>query len=192
MVIRMALLHLVATPPSLRNFHTEIDNALHVSKGALSPATKNGGIITTAEALTLPYLQAVVREGLRIYPLTGLVGKQVPVGGDTVHGYKLPEGTVLGQNLWGLCRDKRTWGADADIFRPERWLPGEDVESQARVKEMIGVQELVFGYGKYQCLGKNLAVMELGKVFFEVSLLLFRKQDELVQPWWIISTGVIR
>lgn len=105
-----------------------------------------------------------------MYPLTGLMGKMVPSPqGDTVHGFRLPRGTVLGQNLWGICRDKRVWGEDAEVFRPGRWLVGEDEDGQARLREMVGVQELVFGYGKYQCLGRVLAGMELGKVFFEVS-----------------------
>ena len=48
------------------------------------------------------------------------------------------------------------------MFRPERWLVGEDEVSQAKLREMIGVQELAFGYGKWQCLGKGLVAIELG------------------------------
>lgn len=160
----------MTNPPTLRRLLEEIDDALS-SPDRLSDVTRNaGGIITHAEALTLPYLQAVIREGLRIYPpATGLVGKLVPSpGGDTVHGFKLPEGTTLGQNLWGLCRRKDLWGPDADIFRPERWLEAES--DQARLREMITAQDMVFGYGKYQCLGKGMVGMELGKVYFEASL----------------------
>jgi hypothetical protein len=36
---------------------------------------------------------------------------------------------------------------------------------------------LVFSYGKYACLGKNVAFMELNKVFVEVSLLLLKVND---------------
>lgn len=180
--IRMTILHLITQPPALRRLLDEIDTALSPSSTKLSDATKNGKIITTAEANSLPYLQAVIREGLRIYPpATGLVGRLVPSpGGDTVHGYKLPEGTVVGQNIWGICRRKDLWGDDAELFRPERWLEaglgsrGEISEADnARLREMITAQEMVFGYGKWGCLGKGLVGMELGKVYFEASFFFF-------------------
>ncbi|KAM7218509.1 putative cytochrome P450 [Rhypophila decipiens] len=183
--MRMTLLHLTAHPPSLRRLLDEIDTVLSPSDERLSSATKNGGIITAAEASSLPYLQAVIREGLRIYPpATGLVGKLVPEpGGDTVHGYKLPVGTALGQNIWGICRSKEFWGDDADIFRPERWLEAglgqEGQQNNARLREMMTTQEMIFGYGKYSCLGKGLVSMELGKLYFE----LFRRYDfSIVDP----------
>ena len=40
-----------------------------------------------------------------------------------------------------------------------------------KIKEMESTLELVFGYGKYQFLGKNLALMELNKIFVEVSVI---------------------
>jgi cytochrome P450 len=58
------------------------------------------------------------------------------------------------------------YGADADIFRPERWLEasGEKLEAMKRSSE------LVFGYGKYGCLGKTIAFLELNKVIAEVRI----------------------
>ncbi|KAK3312235.1 cytochrome P450 [Apodospora peruviana] len=158
--IRMTLLYLIATPPALRRLVREIDDA--IAEGKIS----SDKIITTAQANALPFLQAVVREGLRIFPpATGLVGKEVPKGsGDTVHRYYLPPGTIVGQNIWGICRSKDIFGDDANQFRPERWLTNDEDNLRA----MADAQELVFGYGKYQCLGKQLVRMELGKVFVEL------------------------
>lgn len=63
-------------------------------------------------------------------------------------------------------RSKETFGTDADVFRPERWL--EAAADEERFKEMSDVIELAFGYGRFQCLGKTIAYMELNKIFVEV------------------------
>ena len=123
-------------------------------------------VITNTEALSMPYLQAVIKEGLRIFPpITGLMSKQVPPQGDTFKGIWLPGGTKIGNCTWGVLRRKDIWGEDSDTFRPERWLEAEG----ERLKEMESVVEFVFGFGKYQCLGRNIAFLELNKVFVEVS-----------------------
>jgi cytochrome P450 len=123
--------------------------------------------IQDAEAKKLPYLQAIIKEGLRIYPpVAGLMSKKVPAGGDELNGLFVPEGTKIGYSAWGIFRNRNVWGEDADIFRPERWLQG----SAAKIKDQELTLELIFAAGKYQCLGRNVALMELNKVFVEVSL----------------------
>jgi cytochrome P450 len=155
----MTLLCLITSPASYLALQTEIDVAMQHGKVS-SP-------ITEAEAKKLPYLQAVIREGLRMYPpVTGRGSKAVPRGGDVVNGYFLPEGTQVGANYFGVMRSKEIWGPDADVFRPERWLEAD--EEKQRI--MTSVVELDFGYGKYQCLGKPIAMMELNKIFVEVRL----------------------
>lgn len=76
--------------------------------------------------------------------------------GETIH---IPGGVDIGWSSWGMQRSKTTFGADADIFRPERWLEtGQTTEEKEKFALMEKLSELVFGYGKYQCLGKNVAV----------------------------------
>lgn len=49
--------------------------------------------ITYAEAIRLPYLQAVLKEAMRLHPSTGFpMGRVVPPGGVTLLGHRLPEG----------------------------------------------------------------------------------------------------
>jgi len=53
--------------------------------------------ITDNEAKQLPYLQATIKEGLRICPpVSGLMDKEVPPEGDTVDGVFVPGGTKIG------------------------------------------------------------------------------------------------
>jgi len=116
----------------------------------------------------MPYLQAIIKEGLRIWPpITGLMSKAVPPGGDVVNGLFIPEGTQIGYCAWGVFRNEEIWGEDANEFRPERWIEN----SPERLKEMDDIWGLIFGYGKFACMGKTIAMIELNKVFVEVSCL---------------------
>lgn len=91
--------------------------------------------------------------------------KTVPAGGDIIAGNFVPGGTAVGQNLFPLMRDRELWGADAGVFRPERWLEAGE-EERAAMERLV---DLCFGSGRFGCAGRALAWMEMGKVFFEVS-----------------------
>lgn len=122
--------------------------------------------IKDAEAKKMPYLQAVIKEGLRIHPpVTGLMLKVVPPGGDTVLGKYLPAGTKLGYTAFGLFLDPKLWGQDSKVYRPERWLEGTPEEIKRKENDM----DLVFGWGRSQCLGKTVAAIELNKIIVQVS-----------------------
>jgi cytochrome P450 len=75
----------------------------------------------------------------------------------------VPGGTSIGYGGFSILRNKKIWGEDADMFRPERWLESEGI------KDLEQTWEVIFNAGRYQCLGKNIALMELNKVFVEVS-----------------------
>lgn len=167
--IRSTMLYLIAHPRIYYRLQAEVDAAV---RSGIAPAASN--IVQDGTLRDLPYLQAVVREGLRIFPpVTDVVPKKVPKGGDrvTVDGkqYHLPGGTDISYNAWGVHHDKAMFGEDADHFRPERWLLEENQTNEAKLMAMRRTTELIFGYGKYQCLGKPIAWLEITKVIFEVS-----------------------
>ncbi len=101
-------------------------------------------------------------------PFTGLLFKTAPPGGDTIDGRYIPGGTKIGHCTWGIFRAQGIWGPDADVFRPERWLVGVEVDGEKR-RRMEKDLDVVFGSGRWGCAGKNVAYLELDKVFFEVS-----------------------
>ncbi|KAK4199548.1 putative cytochrome P450 E-class, group I [Triangularia verruculosa] len=155
--IRSSLLYLMLSPHAYARFKKEIKEAVEQRKVS-SP-------ITNEESLTLPYTQAVMWEAFRIgSALTFGHYKVVPRGGDTIHGLYLPEGTNIGHNTIALTHKKAIFGEDADVFRPERFL-----ECNAQQKaEMIRALDIVFGGGRWTCAGKNVAILELNKVMFEL------------------------
>ncbi|KAL9081764.1 MAG: hypothetical protein Q9159_007055 [Coniocarpon cinnabarinum] len=76
-----------------------------------------------AEVRDLTYLDACVNEAIRLHPPFCLPFERVvPKGGITVCGIPLPEGTVVGMNPWVVNRDRKTFGEDANRWRPERWI----------------------------------------------------------------------
>ncbi|BCS06636.1 hypothetical protein ALUC_11017S [Aspergillus luchuensis] len=166
--IRALLLHIITNPLVYKRLTDEIRNA----------ATSTP-IITERETKSLPYLQACILEGLRIFPpITALRERVVPPGGDTLNGVYVPEGTNIGLNLPGLLRNE-VFGPDVDVFRPERWLEATAEQRQ----RMDRVHELMFNWGSTRCLGIRLAVMMMGKVVVEV----LRRWDVVAlrpqRPW---------
>lgn len=78
----------------------------------------------------------------------------------------IPGGTQVGIASWSIFHNKAVYGEDADIYRPERWLRSHRSDDQ--LNEMKRNLELLFGYGRFKCLGQNVAMMELPKVLFEL------------------------
>ncbi|KAL8793045.1 MAG: hypothetical protein Q9195_004356 [Heterodermia aff. obscurata] len=115
-IVASALLyHLLKNPSSLSKLRNELDAA------ALSE------YVSWKESQTLPYLEACVHEATRLHPPFALPFERiVPAGGLRVDGYWIPGGTRVGINPWVLHRTPSLYGPDADCWRPERWLCGEE------------------------------------------------------------------
>lgn len=94
--------------------------------------------------------------------------KKVPPEGDYIDGMFVPGGTRIGHNMVGMQQSKEIFGPDYQLFRPERWL-GQTPE---RLRELTTTTEMIFGAGRWACLGKSVAFTQLNKVIFEVSWLL--------------------
>lgn len=161
-------LHFICTAPVI------LERLLGEANAAISAGKISRPIIKDSEARQLPYLQACIKEGLRMYPpVTGLLAKAVPEGGVfiAVDGKErfVPGGTQIAWNTWGLMRNQDIFGQDCEVFRPERWLPRDGSEKElARVVKMTETVSLCFGYGRFGCLGRGVATMELNKAIIEV------------------------
>lgn len=103
-------------------------------------------LITFHESNKMKYLQACMKEAMRLHPAVGmLLERVVPEGGAVVAGGWLPEGTIVGVNPWVVSRDRSVYGKDADDYRPERWLDADAAELKLMERNFLAVSRLDLG-----------------------------------------------
>ena len=108
---------------------------------------------TLPELEALPYLTAVIQEGLRLcQPVTHRLGRAFPEKTLNYHGKSIPTGTRVNMTHVLMHHDKRIF-PDPEIFNPDRWL-GEK-------KRLLEKYLVPFNRGTRACLGLNLARAEL-------------------------------
>ncbi|KAF2088093.1 cytochrome P450 3A3 [Saccharata proteae CBS 121410] len=130
----------------------------------------------------LPYLDAVIKETMRIHSTSSLgLPRIVPPGpGVNVAGHHFPQGTVLSVPAYTMHHSKEIWGPDADEFRPERWEKATEEQKAAFIP---------FSYGPRACVGRNVAEMELALI---VSTVFRRYEFELKQGVLETREGFLR
>ena len=140
--VEWALAELLRNPGAMARARAEIGGAL-------------GGKKTIGEddAASLPYLQAVVKEAMRLHPVAPLLVPHKAVeDGVEVCGYAVPKGCTVFINVWAIVRDPAVWD-DPDEFRPERFLgKAAGVDFKGKYFEF-----LPFGSGRRQCPGLPMA-----------------------------------
>ncbi|KAJ7434801.1 cytochrome P450 [Mycena galericulata] len=150
--------------------HPEKQDRLRAELLSFSTADPSNDDLTS---LALPYLDAVVREALRLHPILNesprvaleddilpLLNPVRTASGALIDKIPIRKGTVLTTSLYYTNTAKSIWGADAAEFNPERWLDGKDVPVYA--KEYPGYHHtMVFSDGPRTCLGKGFALAEM-------------------------------
>lgn len=141
--------HALSNPNALRRLKEELAVAVESSKGSEDPLAKYNII------QRLPYLTAVINEGLRIAcSVSGRLARVNPRQPYTYQSYLLPPGTVISMAI----RSNHTFEAvypEPLAFKPERWLvEGEELK---RLEKYF----VPFGRGGRSCIGKELAIMNL-------------------------------
>ncbi|XP_068655749.1 xanthotoxin 5-hydroxylase CYP82C4-like [Aristolochia californica] len=101
----------------------------------------------------LPYLQAIVKETMRLYPASPLSLPHEAVEDCYIGGYYVPAGTRVLTNIWKIQRDSRYW-PEPEEFRPERFLTTHaHIEMKGRHFELMP-----FGSGRRICPGLMFAL----------------------------------
>ncbi|KAL9323379.1 hypothetical protein ACSQ67_008236 [Phaseolus vulgaris] len=137
-----ALSLLLRNPLAMEKAKEEIE--MHIGKD---------GHVKESDISKLVYLQAVVKETLRLYPPAPLSSPREFIENCTLGGYHIKKGTRLMHNLWKIHRDPSVW-SDPLEFKPERFLTTQKhVDLRGRHFEL-----LPFGSGRRMCAGMSLGL----------------------------------
>ncbi|KAK5106304.1 hypothetical protein LTS08_000422 [Lithohypha guttulata] len=144
-----AIFMLVRHPEKLARLRAEIYEA-----------TDGKTNFTRGHLQRMPYLAAVIKETLRLYPQIPINNRNasrttwLPRGGgaDGLQPIMIRKGQGIGYSTYHMHRRKEYYGEDAEDFRPERWLTDELVN--------IGSAYVPFHSGPRICLGKDFAFTE--------------------------------
>ncbi|KAJ2952060.1 hypothetical protein O0L34_g4324 [Tuta absoluta] len=118
-------------------------------KSVLGDSTEN---ITMEDLKKLEYMDAAIREAMRLYTPVPVVLRRVTHDITLPSGVIIPAGVGILMNIWGLHRNRKYWGEDADEFRPERFL-------DAPLKHPA--QYMAFSYGPRNCPGGRYAMLSM-------------------------------
>nr|AXB38862.1 cytochrome P450 CYP71AZ5 [Pastinaca sativa] len=115
------------------------------------------GNVDEDDIQNLPYLRAVVKETMRLYPPAPLLLPRQTmetsiIGEDKDHMYMIKPKTLVYVSMWAIGRDPETWKDPMD-FVPERFMERPDIDYKGQQFEYIP-----FGAGRRICAGIHLAV----------------------------------
>lgn len=134
--LEWAMSNLLNYPDTLKKARDEIDN--QVGQECL---------LDELHLSSLPYLQNIIFETLRLYPAAPLLLPHVASNNCSIGGYDLPRDVMLLVNAWAMHRDPSLWD-DPLSFKPERF----DEEGDSN-----GFKFIAFGLGRRACPGVGLA-----------------------------------
>ncbi|CAH1416148.1 unnamed protein product [Lactuca virosa] len=141
-----ALALLINNPKTLKTAQDEIDE--HVGRDRL---------VEESDMKNLIYLDAIIKETLRLYPAAPLSAPHESTEDCIVSGYNIPKGTRLLVNLYKMHRDPNIW-KDPLEFRPERFLTTQkDIDFKGKHYDL-----LPFGSGRRMCPGINFSLQAVG------------------------------
>ncbi|CAN0174216.1 unnamed protein product [Lampetra planeri] len=142
-LIEWALAYLVLHPEVQDQIYEEMEQKLQPGLGP-----------SLADRDKLLYLDATIKEILRLCPVAPLAIPHRALRDSSVGGFFICKGSTVIANLWAAHRDHAYWD-NPSVFQPERFL-GEPLERRNPASLL-----LPFGAGKRVCLGESLAKAEI-------------------------------
>ncbi|KAJ4978274.1 hypothetical protein NE237_009054 [Protea cynaroides] len=139
--VEWAMAELIRNPDSMAKVQSELQENI-----------SEGKPVEESDVAQLPYLQAVVKETLRLHPPVPLL---IPHKAETeveIYGFTVPKDAQVLVNAWAIVRDPSIW-TNPNSFVPERFLGSSRIDVKGRDFELIP-----FGAGRRICPGMPLAL----------------------------------
>ncbi|KAH9031912.1 cytochrome P450 [Lactarius pseudohatsudake] len=166
----------------------------------LRDACQGNEELTHDQLISLPFLEAVCRETLRLYPpfagvtRTALSDIVLPlsapirdVDGCKIHEVFVPKDTNVYIHIYNLNRDPSIWGPDVTEWKPERWLaPLPDSVRDAHIQRVYAKMMSFIG-GPRACIGFKFAQLEI-KVALSQMIPAFRFEPTGAEVAWLFDT----
>ncbi|CAI9301825.1 unnamed protein product [Lactuca saligna] len=112
--------------------------------------TIDGNVVKESDLVRLPFLEACLKETLRLHPPGPLLLPHRATQTCEVMGYTIPKDSLILVNMWAIGRDPSIWD-DPLSFKPERFM-GSKLSYKGKDFEY-----LPFGAGRRMCPGEALA-----------------------------------
>lgn len=101
------------------------------------------------DRISMPYIEAVLRETMRFYPIAPLGIPHAAVNDDVYEGYLIPKGITILGNIWAMTHDATKYPAPFE-FKPERFFTSSGELNDDHVTP-------VWGWGRRICVGRYVA-----------------------------------
>ncbi|KAG2136036.1 cytochrome P450 [Suillus clintonianus] len=102
---------------------------------------------------SMPYVNAVIQETLRWFPVVPLGIPHATVNDDVYEGYYIPKGATVMANTWSMARNPEKY-PNPTKFVPERHMSKVSVEAPSAHGPDIS---FAFGFGRRVCVGRHVA-----------------------------------
>ncbi|ORX92392.1 cytochrome P450 [Basidiobolus meristosporus CBS 931.73] len=110
-------------------------------------------IPSTAEIKMLHYLEATIKESMRLYPPAPILPTRMAACDTMLGQIPIPKGSLITLNIYALQRDEQYW-ENPTMVDPERWL-----NSGGQVQDLPAW--CPFTNGSRLCIGKSFAMNEM-------------------------------
>ncbi|KAH6919088.1 cytochrome P450 [Coprinopsis sp. MPI-PUGE-AT-0042] len=144
-------------------------------------AKEQYGRLTYDQLMALPYLDAVCKETMRMYPPGPIAARYakkdsvIPLltpikgtDGKDINEIFVPEGTDILISIVGTNRSTKLWGPDAGEWKPERWM--NELPKSLIDAKVPGIYShlMTFAGGGRSCIGLKFAQLELKFMLFNL------------------------
>lgn len=140
--------------------HPEIQERLRTEIRTCLPSMLEGEknrSITNSDLDSLPYLNAVCNEVLRLHAPVPMTVREAECD-TTIIGHPVPKGTRIMLVPFAINKDPTYWGDDAGVFNPDRWITDSVPNGNGGAKSNYNF--LTFLHGPRSCIGQAFAKAE--------------------------------